>query len=201
MGLKCGQTEINEYSGISGICTSWELFIHQVVKVGASIHEYKKYIQRQDIMMVSFPKREQLSPFYFFQLGFWSNTPVIVVIWIAIDDILAGTLWSTPVLLIAVSIPDILAKAFSPAVISRISFHLSFTLLTILLVVSILLLVIIDDVRVRIAGVTVLGLANGFTIITCVRMLVYYDTAELLANAYQNGRQCSIFLTSIGYTG
>ncbi|XP_031574578.1 uncharacterized protein LOC116308325 [Actinia tenebrosa] len=150
---------------------------------------------------MSFLRRQQLSTFYFFLMGLSANIIPMVVIWIAVDDILAGTLWSTTVLLIAFSIPDILAKVVSPVIINRITFHLSFALLTILMLASILLLVLIDDVRVRIAGVTVLGLANGFAVITIVTTLSYFETAALLANAYQNGRQCSLFLASLGYTG
>jgi phage-related holin len=144
---------------------------------------------------------DHVTTFYFFALGILTNFPSMVIIWIAIEDILAGTLWSTTIVLIVFSVPDILSKVVSPSIVSRISFRSSFVLLTLLFVGSIVLLVAIDDVRLRIVGVGVLGIGNGFAIITCVRMLAYYEQAELLANAYQSGTNASVFLASLGYTG
>jgi hypothetical protein len=61
--------------------------------------------------------------------------------------------------------------------------------------------VVIDDARLRIVGVCVLGIAYAFSTITCVRMLAYYEQADVLANAFHNGTIVSVFLASVGYTG
>jgi MFS family permease len=145
--------------------------------------------------------KSYVTTFYFFSLGLSSYIPPMVVVWIAIEDLLAGSLWSTTIVLITYSIPDILSKVISPSIANRISFRSSIVLLTFLFIGSIVLVVVIDDVRLRIVGVGVLGLANGLAVIVCVRMLAYYEQAELLANSYQNGTNFSTFFASFGYTG
>lgn len=125
----------------------------------------------------------------------------MVIIWVAIEDILAGSLLSTTVLIISFSVPDIISKIFSPYLVSRISFQWSFALLTALFVGSLIIIVLGKDIEIRIIGVSIHGLANGFAVITCVRMIAYYNPAHVLANAYQNGTNASVFVASLAYTG
>ncbi|XP_031557175.1 battenin-like isoform X2 [Actinia tenebrosa] len=125
----------------------------------------------------------------------------MVMTWLAVEDILCGVLLPSTVILISFSFADMLSKCLSPSIVRRISFTSSFVFLTALLSGSVVLIVAVDDVRVRIAGVGLLGLSNGYNRITSVRMLAYYEKAELLASAYQYGINFSTFLTSIGYLG
>ncbi|XP_031567288.1 uncharacterized protein LOC116302198 isoform X2 [Actinia tenebrosa] len=139
--------------------------------------------------------------FYFLLLGVWTTIPPMVITWIAVEDILCGVLLSSTVILISFSFADMLSKCLSPSIVRRIYFTSSFVFLTALLSGSVVLIVAVDDIRVRIVGVGLLGLSNGFNRIACVRMLAYYEKAELLASAYQYGINFSTFLTSIGYMG
>ena len=139
--------------------------------------------------------------FCFFSLGMWIFFTPALVCWIALEDILAGTLWSSTVVLIVFSIPDIIAKVLSPYVVTRISFHCAFFLLTLLLVGSYVLLVVIDDVRIRMVAVGVLAFGLGFGMIVGARMLAYYEHADVHANAFCNGVNFSAFGASLVYTG
>lgn len=142
-----------------------------------------------------------LTVFYFFSLGLWTTIIPMVIVWVAIEDILAGSLLSTTVLIISFSVPDIISKIFSPYLVNRISFQWSFALLTLLFVGSLIVIVVGKDIETRIIGVSIHGLANGFAVITCVRMIAYYNQAHVLANAYQNGTNASVFVASLAYTG
>ena len=117
------------------------------------------------------------------------------------EDLLSGTLLSSTVVIISYSFPDILSKMFSPYMVKRISFQWSIALMTLLFVVSLLIIVVAEDVRLRIVGVFVIGIANGIAVITCVRMLAYYEQSRVLASAYQNADNAAMFLASLGYTG
>ena len=139
--------------------------------------------------------------FCFFSLGMWIFFTPAIVFWMAVEDILAGTLWSSTVVLIVFSIPDILAKVLSPYVVTRISFRCAFFLLTLLLVGSYVLLVVIDDVRIRMVAVGVHGFGYGFGIVVGARMLAYYEHADVHANAFQNGGNYAVLGASLVYTG
>ena len=139
--------------------------------------------------------------FCFFSLGMWILFTPSLVSWIAVEDILAGTLWSSTVVLIVFSILDAIAKVLSPYVVTRISFRCTFFLLTLLLVGTYVLLVVIDDVRIRMVAVGVLGFCYGFGMIVGARMLAYYEHADVHANAFHNGVNASTLGASLVYTG
>ncbi|XP_031551696.1 protein BTN1-like [Actinia tenebrosa] len=147
------------------------------------------------------PPRNRLLTASFYMLGFWTLFPQAVVSWMAVEDILSGTLLPSTVVLFSYSIADLFSKSLSPFIVRKISFNVSFCLATSLFVGSLLLLVAIDDIKLRIAGVTVMGIAYGFTRITDVSLLAYYENADILANALENGGTASVFLASIVYTG
>ena len=143
---------------------------------------------------------DRMSLFCFFSIGLFQFLTPAVVISSAIEDILSGTLLSSAVVLIAFSIPDITGKVFSPLIITRISFTSSMALFTIMMAGSTVLIVVFD-VNLRIVAVVCLGFSNGFASMTSLKMLAYYDEAEDLAAAYQNGCNVAMFLGSFGYTG
>lgn len=133
-------------------------------------------------------------------MGLWSRFPPTVITYAA-EDILVGTLWSTTVVLLVFSIPDIIANVTSPYIINRISFRSTYALLTLILVGSYALLVVIDDVRIRMVAVGFIGMYLGCGIVTGMRMLSYYDDAEVYANAFENGSTISTIAVSLVYTG
>ena len=139
--------------------------------------------------------------FCFFSIGLWSYFTPALVSWIALEDILAGTLWSSTVLLVVFSIPDILVKALGPYIFTRISFRCAYVIFILLLVGSYVLLVVIDDVRIRMIAVGVLGVGNGFGLIAGERMLAYYEHADVHANAFHNGENYAVLGASLVYTG
>jgi hypothetical protein len=146
-------------------------------------------------------KSHLLTTLCFFSLGLWLAFPTLVILWLATEDILAGTLLSTTVVVVSFSVSDVASKVLSPLVVSRIAFYLSIILTAMIFVGSIFLIVFVDNVNFRIVGVSLVGFANGLAVITCMRMLAYYDKAGLLASAYVNGTNASKVIASIGYTG
>jgi len=121
--------------------------------------------------------------------------------WVATEDVLAGTTWSTTIILIVFSVPEVFSKVLSPIIVRRIPFLCSMIVLTVMLAGSLLIIVLVEDVTLRIIGVAFLGSAYGFGVVTCYQMLAYYDNADDLASAFKLGMNMSACFASLGYTG
>ena len=143
--------------------------------------------------------KELLTKFYWFAFGLWVNYPRYLVLWTATEDILAGSLLSTPVVLIFFTVPDIFSKAVvSPWILKRISFLPAFILYSFMLVAIILIFVFVNIVNVRLAGMCVLGLSNGLGTIAAAKLLGFNRDYTALT---QSGGNFATALASISYTG
>ena len=145
--------------------------------------------------------RDRCLVFCFFMMGLLHFLPNIVVMWIATEDILAGSNLATSVIMLSFSLPDIFSKFFSPSLVSRVPFTFSMVLSSLLTVGSLLMITLPHNVDLRITGVAMLGLPYGFGIITCLRMSAYYDSADSLSGAFVSGSNVASFVASISYTG
>ncbi|KAK3748619.1 hypothetical protein QZH41_005353 [Actinostola sp. cb2023] len=144
--------------------------------------------------------KNRLTSLCFFAMGFWMSVLVFTISWIATEDLLAGTTWSTTIVLIGFSVPELFSKVLSPIIVRRIPFLCSMIVLTVMLAGSLLIIVLVEDVTLRIIGVGFLGNAYGFGLVTCYQMLAYYDNAEDLASTFKFGINMSTFFASLGYT-
>ena len=145
--------------------------------------------------------RDRCLCFCFFMIGLSFFLPNVVVMWIATEDILAGSNLSTSVIILSFSLPDIFSKFFSPSLVSRVPFTFSMVLQSLLTLGALLMIILPHNVDLRIAGVAMLGLPYGFGAITCLRMSAYYDNADSLSGAFVFGSNVATFVASIGYTG
>ena len=139
--------------------------------------------------------------FWFFMLGLLVYLPVAEVIWVASEDILSGSILSTPVILLVFSVLDILSKSCSPILVVRIPFTCSVVLHSCLTAAALLIIVLGHNANMRILGVAMLALPNGLSAITCLRMAAYYESADILGSAFILGNNVSAFVASIVYTG
>jgi len=124
-----------------------------------------------------------------------------MMVMIATEDLVAGTLVASTVVIIAYSSTDAVVKVLSPFIIRNISFLASMIVSTVLLLTANVLIVVIDDVNVRILGAVFCGCANGYGVVMTLRMMAYYDRIEQNASAFQIGGNCSKLLASVFYTG
>ena len=138
---------------------------------------------------------------WFFMLGLLVYLPVAEVIWVASEDILSGSILSTPVILLVFSVLDILSKSCSPILVVRIPFTCAMVLQSCLTAAALLIIILGHNVNMRILGVAVLALPYGLGVVTCLRMAAYYESADILGSAFVLGSNVSTFVASIVYTG
>ncbi|KXJ21381.1 hypothetical protein AC249_AIPGENE19617 [Exaiptasia diaphana] len=142
--------------------------------------------------------KDRITKFYWFSFGLWVNFQRYVMLWVATEDILAGSLQSTAIVMIAFTVPDIFSKAVSsPWIVKRISFRPAFILYSSMLVAIQLIFVFVNIVNVRLAGMCVLGFANGLGTITAAKLLGFYSDS---AGVYISGDNCGSVVASLLYT-
>lgn len=145
--------------------------------------------------------RARMTTFCFFLMGLWISLIAITVSWIATEDILSGTDWSTTVVSLAFFIPELLSKVLGPFIVRRIPFLCSMIVLTLLLVGALLVIVLIKNVEVRVGGIGIHGAAYSFGQVASYSMLSYYDKADDYAMLFSWGLNVAALLSSLGYTG
>ena len=94
-----------------------------------------------------------------------------MIIIIATEDIVAGTLIPSSVLMILFASADILTKMLSPSLIRKISFLLTIILIAFVWLISYVFMVAFDNVVVRLVGVFSYGIGNGFVNILLILLL------------------------------
>ena len=144
---------------------------------------------------------DRWATFCFFSIGFWLGAPTLTIVWIVTEDILSGSKWSTTIVLVAFSIPDIVFKVVSPPIVRRISDLCSMVVLIALLCGSLLIIVLMDNVELRLLGVAVLGCAYGFGTVACFSMLSYHEDAIALGSAVPLGVITASLFGSFVYGG
>ena len=142
------------------------------------------------------PKTVTLSIFF---CGIFQNIP-IYLLYIATEDIVAGTLIQSSVVVSLFSTGDILTKLCSPFLIQR--FHLSSTVVlsALMWLTSWVLIVVGEDAVVRLAGVIAVGILNGLLITIVMTLLSLYQDIERNASAYSIAGNATTFLTGFLYT-
>ena len=137
----------------------------------------------------------------FFMLGLVVFLPISEVMWVASEDILSGSILSTPVIFLVFSVVDMLSKVCSPFLVVRIPFTCSMVLHSFLTAAALLIIVLGHNVDMRILGVAMLAWPYGLGVITCLRIAAYYESADILSSAFILGTNVSAFVASIVYTG
>ena len=134
-----------------------------------------------------------------FGFGLWVYFPTLVLLWIANEDILAGSLQSSAIVQIAFTVPEILSKAIvSPWVVERISFLQAFIIHGSVFLIVQLSFVFVNIINFRLACLCVLGFAQGMGSIAAAKLLGFYGES---AGVYQSGATCSSVVASFTYTG
>ena len=124
-----------------------------------------------------------------------------VIIIMATQDIVAGTLIQSGVLLILYSCADMLAKICTPSLIRKISFLVTIILAGLVWLIAYILIVAADNVVVRLVGVCLIGIGNGFAKSVLMLLLGYYDEIDKNSTAFILGQSVSNLLGAFLYTG
>ena len=124
-----------------------------------------------------------------------------VIIIMATHDIVAGTLIQSGVLLILYSCADILAKICTLSLIRKISFLVTIILAGLVWLIAYILIVAADNVVVRLVGVCLIGIGNGFANSVLMLLLGYYDEIDKNSTAFILGQSVSNLLGAFLYTG
>ena len=124
-----------------------------------------------------------------------------VIITIAIEDIVAGTLIQTSVLLILFTSAGTLAKICSPFLIRKISFLLSIVVVSVVWLISYMLVVAFDSVILRLVGVFSYGIGNGLANVLILLLLGYYQEIDKNTSAHKLGLAVSNLLGALLYIG
>ena len=125
----------------------------------------------------------------------------IMVVYLAIEDIFAGTLIPSTVVIISFTVSSAISKMVSPFIVRNISFRTSIFWSSILLTISNITVVAIDLVELRIAGVILFGIATGWAVIAVAQMMPCFGAVEELASAFQTGNNFAALITSCLYLG
>ena len=144
---------------------------------------------------------DRWATFCFFSMAFWLGAPTFTIACMVTEDILSGSKWSSTIVLVAFSIPDIVFKVVSPPIVRRISDLCSMVVLIALLCGSLLIIVLMDNVELRLLGVAVLGCAYGFGSVACYSMLSYHKDAIAVGSAVQFGLNTACLVGSFVYGG
>lgn len=137
----------------------------------------------------------------FLSLALLITFPPTVIVMIATEDLVAGTLIPSTVVVLTYSITDVIVKIFCPFIIRRVSWLASIIITTMLFLISTSLVVVIDDVRVRLLGVALIGAANGYGMVLILKMIPHYSEVEKNTSAFQVGANISKLTASLVYTG
>ncbi|XP_028515386.1 battenin-like [Exaiptasia diaphana] len=124
-----------------------------------------------------------------------------VILLMATQDILAGTLIQSGIEIILFNCSDTLARVCSPCLIRKISFLITIILAGLFWFIAYALFLAADDVVVRLGGVCIFGIGNGLANSVLMLLLGYYDEIDKNSTAFILGQSMSNVLGAFLYTG
>jgi len=142
----------------------------------------------------------RLIPACIFGYAIAHSTPR-VLLFIAVEDIVSGTLTQSSFVLLLFSCGDTVVRMFALLMFKRIPLPLLMMLLGILYLTAYLLLVAVDQVKLRLAGAFFVGCETGLSNVIILNMIAKFDKVEQSSSAYKVGISTMTLLSAMIYTG
>lgn len=124
-----------------------------------------------------------------------------IAIWMSTEDIVAGTLIPSSTVMILFAAGDLAIKSSAPFLIRNKSFLRAMILLGFLWLTSYLLMVAVDDVRLRLAGSFFAGTVTGLSNVVIYLLMVYFQDVEKSATMCEVGMYISTMVFGLFYSG
>lgn len=124
-----------------------------------------------------------------------------VLLYIAAEDIVSGTLIQSSLALLLYSCGDIPFRVFAMLVFNRIPLPLLVMLLGVLCLIAYFMLIAVTQVKLRLAGAFFIGGENAISNVIIFNIMTRFRKVEEISSAFQFGVNVMTLLSALLYTG
>lgn len=136
----------------------------------------------------------------FFGYGLVHSIPR-VLLWMAIEDIISGTLIQSSVPTMLFSLSEVLFRFLGTFMARKTSSSAMLVLIVIADVLAFILLVAVDQTYLRIAGAFFVGVKNGLSVVVVMFLVARFPKVEESSSAFQVGANAVTLFFALVYTG